>query len=122
MEASSCASVYSMTEVSSEMDEKYIAQRITALRIQKDVSEYKMSIDLGRSKGYIQNISKGKAMPSMGEFFSICEYFSITPMEFFDQESENPALDHEVYKEMRFLDDEDREMLLVFIRRLKKAK
>ena len=38
------------------MDEKYIADRITELRLRKNVSEYQMSLDLGKNKSYIQNI------------------------------------------------------------------
>lgn len=32
------------------MDKKYVADRITELRIKKNVSEYQMSLDLGRIK------------------------------------------------------------------------
>lgn len=39
--------------------EKYIRDRITALRIKNNVSEYKISLDPGHSKGYIQSISSG---------------------------------------------------------------
>ena len=46
------------------MNEDFIRKRITQLRIQKNVSEYKMSFDLGHSKSYIQSISSGKALPS----------------------------------------------------------
>ena len=47
------------------MDAKYIRDRITELRLKKNVSEYQMSTDLGQNKGYIQAISSGKALPSM---------------------------------------------------------
>ena len=50
------------------IDEKFIRKRITKLRMQKDVSEYKMSLDMGHSGSYINSIASGKAMPSMGEF------------------------------------------------------
>lgn len=63
----------------------YIRNRITELRIQKDVSEYRMSLDLGQNRNYIQGITSGKALPSMAQFLNICEYFGITPMQFFDQ-------------------------------------
>ena len=66
------------------MTAEFVRDRITQLRIQKGVSEYKMSYDLGHSRGYINNISSGKALPSLAEFFAICEYFGITPIEFFD--------------------------------------
>ena len=42
----------------------YIRNRITELRIQKDVSEYRMSLDLGQNRNYIQGITSGKALPS----------------------------------------------------------
>ena len=35
------------------MDTKFIRDRITQLRIQKGVSEYKMSYDLGHSRSYM---------------------------------------------------------------------
>ena len=55
------------------MNETFIRERITELRIQKNISEYKMSLDLGHSKSYIQSISSGKALPSMSEFLYICD-------------------------------------------------
>lgn len=66
-----------------DMDAEFIRNRITQLRLQKGVSEYKMSYDLGHSRGYINNISSGKTLPSMAEFLSICDYFEITPSAFF---------------------------------------
>ena len=69
------------------MYEEFIRQRISQLRVQKGISEYKLSLDLGHSKGYIQSISSGRALPSMSEFINICEYFDITPYEFFNIET-----------------------------------
>lgn len=61
------------------MYEDFVRERITQLRLKKGVSEYQMSYDLGHSRGYIYNISSGKALPPMREFFAICDYFDITP-------------------------------------------
>ena len=41
------------------MDKMFIANRITELRLKKNVSEYQMSLDLGRNKSYIQSLSLG---------------------------------------------------------------
>ena len=71
------------------MDKKYVADRITELRIKKNVSEYQMSLDLGKNKSYIQNISSGRSLPSMSQFYEICQYFDITPHQFFDEELHN---------------------------------
>lgn len=73
------------------MNTEFVRERITQLRLQKGVSEYKMSYDLGHSRGYINNISSGKSLPSMVEFFAICEYFGISPIEFFEGNIEDPV-------------------------------
>ena len=44
-----------------EITPKFIRERITALRLEKHVSEYQMSYDLGHSRGYINNISGRKS-------------------------------------------------------------
>lgn len=46
------------------MDEKFIRDRITQLRLQKGVSEYQMSYDLGHSRGYVYNIFVRKIFAS----------------------------------------------------------
>lgn len=60
-----------------------IRQRITELRLMRNLSEYKLSMDLGHSKGYIQSITSGHSLPSLESFLEICEYFNITPSDFF---------------------------------------
>ena len=100
----------------------YIRNRITELRMKKDISEYQMSLDLGQSRNYIQGISSGKAMPSMAQFLNICEYFDITPMQFFDAENLNPQLVRMAMDGMRELDEEDMMLLLNLIRRLREKK
>ena len=55
------------------MCEEFVKERITQLRLKKGVSEYQMSYDLGHSRGYIYNISSGKALPPLKEFFGICD-------------------------------------------------
>lgn len=100
------------------MDVEFIRERITQLRLQKDVSEYKMSYDLGHSRGYINNISSGKTLPSMTEFFAICDYFEISPAEFFDANTANPKLSRNVLELLEQLDQEDLELTLTNIQRL----
>ncbi len=39
------------------MDEEFIRNRITELRLKKGVSEYQMSMELGQNRSYIQAIS-----------------------------------------------------------------
>lgn len=100
--------------------ENFIRNRITQLRLDKGVSEYQMSYDLGHSRGYVYNISSGKSLPSMTEFFSICDYFNISPSEFFDTKQNNPVLISKVVEELKELKDDDILLMLTIINRLNK--
>ena len=104
------------------MDTNFIRNRITQLRLQKGVSEYQMSYDLGHSRGYVYNISSGKCLPPMSEFLEICKYFGITPSEFFDESAENPALLQSAITELKKLDEDDIMLIISCIRRLSKSK
>ena len=101
------------------MTDDFVRNRITQLRLQKGVSEYQMSYDLGHSRGYIYNISSGKALPPMKEFLAICDYFGITPQQFFDESTDSPQLIQRAAEGMRQLDDNDLIMLIGLIDRLK---
>lgn len=89
------------------MDIKFVRERITRLRMEKGVSEYQMSYDLGHSRGYINNISSGKALPSLTELFAICDYFQISLTEFFDDTVSNPKLLKNVISGLEQLNEKD---------------
>ncbi len=102
------------------MTVEYVRERITQLRLQKGVSEYKMSYDLGHSRGYINNISSGKTLPSMTEFFAICEYFGISPLQFFQEEVANPNALRSLMEELSCMKEEDLALLKTLVLRLQK--
>ena len=66
------------------MTTDFVKDRLTELRMKKDVSEHRMSLDLGKSKGYIHRISSGKCLPSLKELFAICDYLGVSVKDFFD--------------------------------------
>ena len=100
------------------MNEEFVRERITRLRMRKGVSEYQMSYDLGHSRGYIYNISSGRSLPPMSEFFAICDYFGITPAEFFDEDQEEPGLIRETVDRLKELSTEDVLLVLNLVSRL----
>lgn len=100
------------------MDESFIRKRISELRMEKHISEYKMSLDLGHSKSYIQSISSGRSLPSMSEFLYICEYFGISPKEFFDDGCSSPLLLSELSDVAEQLTDADIRLLITLARRM----
>ena len=100
------------------MDKKYVADRITELRIKKNVSEYQMSLDLGKNKSYIQNISSGRSLPSMSQFYEICQYFNITPYQFFDEGLHNLPLYQKACDLLKQLDEDDMMTIIPLLKRL----
>lgn len=97
---------------------EFVRDRITQLRLQKGISEYQLSYDLGHSRGYIYNITSGKSLPPLTELFSICEYFEITPAEFFDNRLSNPELIQKAVEGLKTLSDSDVLLILNHINRL----
>ncbi len=97
----------------------FIRNRITELRMKLEVSEYQMSLELGMNRNYIQGITSGKALPSMAQFLEICEYFQITPMQFFDGASHDPQIVRQAMDEMRYLSETDMSLLLEIIHRFR---
>lgn len=100
------------------MDERFIAERITALRMKRNVSEYRMSLELGQSKSYIQGITSGKALPSVKQLFNLADYFDISMSEFFDESTDDPERMHEITALIKQLNDEDFDRILDLIKRL----
>ena len=100
--------------------ENFVRNRITELRIKKEISEYQLSYDLGHSRSYINNITSGKTLPSMNEFFSLCDYFEITPEEFFNKEKNDPIAISIIVNELSNMNSQDLELIYSLIVRLKK--
>ena len=87
------------------MFEEFFVERIISLRNQKNVSAREMSLAIGQNESYINRIENRQAFPSMQAFFYICEYFQISPKEFFDDDNFYPIKTSEIIKELKKLDD-----------------
>ncbi len=100
------------------MNCKFVAERITDLRIKKGVSEQKMSFELGHSGNYIQLISSGKMVPSLKEFFSICNFLEISPSLFFEENIKQPTLNQKAFNLISKISEKDLEIILPLLQRL----
>ncbi len=56
----------------------------------------------------------------MSEFFAICEYFGVTPAEFFDEKNTDPALVQKALTGLKKLDEADLLLILELIGRMLK--
>lgn len=93
------------------MDKSFIGKRITQLRMRHNISEYQMSLELGKGKSYIQTITAGKSYPSVKELFNICDYFGITLSEFFDENNQEPETIKKIITTAKTLNYHDLKLL-----------
>lgn len=99
--------------------EEFLKERIACLRLKKGVSARDMSLSIGQSENYINIIENGHAMPSMTAFFFICEYFEISPKEFFDSDQRNPSLINKILTELQKLNDIQLELIFALLKNFK---
>ncbi len=94
---------------------EWFYDRLTNLRIQKGVSARDMSLSLGQSESYINKIENRRTLPSFMGFIYICEYFEITPEEFFSN-STSPKRTNELLEELKKLTPEQTEHILQVVK------
>ena len=101
---------------------EWFYSRIAELRNQKGISARDMSLSLGQSESYINKIENQRTLPSISGFIYICEYFDITPQEFFDYDNKNPQTTKEITSRLKKLNPKQQEYILALITDLTKQK
>lgn len=94
----------------------FVCERIAELRTQKGVSARDMSLSLGQSTSYINKIENRRTLPSLPGLIYICEYFKITPMEFFDTQSKDPNGISQLAGEIKKLSPDQIEHIMLIIK------
>ena len=87
------------------MYQDFLAARITQLRLKKGVSALDMSLTLGQTDNYINHIENKKSLPSITSFFFICEFFNISPQEFFEEGNNYPIQLNDLIVNLKKLDE-----------------
>ena len=98
------------------MEQEQFIHRLVSLRMDKGVSARDMSLSLGQSPGYMNNVENGVNFPSMTTFFCICEYRGITPKEFFDTDDVDPVKVRELLDAAKKLNSEQIDHLIAIVR------
>ena len=86
------------------MDKEFVAMRISRIRNAHNISARKLSIALGQSTEYINQIENGKHMPSLEGLFNFCDYFNISLSDFFDDRFEFPVEYKGIIEELNKMD------------------
>ena len=96
---------------------EWFYNRLSSLRMQKGVSARDMSLSLGQSESYINKIENKRTLPSFQGFLYICEYFDLTPQEFFS-DAAAPQKTKELFTELEKLTSEQTEHILYLVKEL----
>lgn len=95
---------------------EWFYKRLTELRLNKGVSARDMSLSLGQSESYINKMENRRTLPSFTGFIYICEYFGISPKDFFDTEICDPVGTKELIKQMEKLNPEQTKHILQIVK------
>lgn len=101
------------------IDADFISDRIAKLRTQKNISARDMSLSLGQSQSYINNIENKKAMPSMQMFLYICEFLGVEPKDFFDENVTSPNKLADAVAALKSLSPKQLELLTALAKEMK---
>lgn len=105
------------------MYEEFVANRIKQLRKQKNISAREMSLAIGQNVNYINRIERNYNLPSLQGLFYICEYFDISPQEFFNNDiNTNPIALQEAMRELAALDNDDLSLVISIAKALQGKK
>lgn len=101
------------------IDADFISDRIAKLRTEKNISARDMSLSLGQSQSYINNIENKKALPSMQMFLYICEFLGVEPRDFFEEEVTSPGALNEAVTAFKSLSTKQLELMTALAKEMK---
>jgi len=104
------------------MEKGFISKRFATIRSAKSISARALSIELGQSTEYINQIENGRKMPSIEGLFNFCDYFKISLKVFFDDEQNYPMQYKTLLSDLNKLDPDELNEVITIIKRIAKNK
>lgn len=86
------------------MYREFIKDRYARIRLAHNISARKLSLELGQSTEYINQIENGKNMPSVEGLINFCNYFDISVGEFFEDKFNYPVEYSAIIEELNKMD------------------
>ncbi|MBQ7166608.1 MAG: helix-turn-helix transcriptional regulator [Treponema sp.] len=106
-------------EGDASVTEEFFRDRLRFLRNERKISAREMSLALGQNESYINKIETGKTSTTISSFLKICEYFGISPVQFFESGRQNTIIDDsELLTYFHRLTPKQSEYITVFLKDL----
>ena len=84
-----------------------IGERLKRLRIQKNLTQEELGERTDLSKGYISQVERDLASPSMETFFNILQVLGCAPKDFFDKESSSQKVYYSLEDQTSYEETDD---------------
>lgn len=78
-----------------------------------------MSLSLGQSAGYINNIENKNNLSSMQLFLYICEYLDISLKDFFDEDNKSPKTPDKTVEAVKRLNRDQQKLIIELAKEMK---
>lgn len=98
------------------MDKEFIKTRIMTIRNQHNISARSLSLELGMSSEYINQVENGRLTPSLDFVLNFCDYFQISIGEFFDEKNTHPTEYKEIIEELNSLNNVELKLITELIK------
>lgn len=103
-------------------DKEFIKSRIAQIRGSKNISARSLSLELGMSSEYINQVENGRLNPSLDFLLNFCDYFKISIGEFFDENNAFPIEYQSLIKELNKLNKQEIEQIINLVNLLNSYK
>lgn len=104
------------------MDKEFIKERISTIRNSKNISARSLSLNLGMSSEYVNQVENGRLMPSLDFIMNFCDYFNISVAEFFDETIKNPKKYQDLIQELNKMSQPELQQIIDLTKLINKNK
>lgn len=104
------------------MDKEFIKERVSTIRNSKNISARSLSLNLGMSSEYVNQVENGRLMPSLDFIMNFCDYFNISVAEFFDETIKNPKKYQDLIQELNKMSQPELQQIIDLTKLINKNK
>ena len=85
----------------------FIREKISSIRMSNGISSRKLSLKLGKSTEYLNQLENNRLNPSLEFLYEFCHYFRITLSDFFNKHNTHPTKFNDISCDLSLLTDEE---------------
>ena len=101
---------------------EFVRTKISAIRIANGYSSRKLSVELGKSTEYLNQVENGRLNPSLEFLSDFCDFFGISLSNFFDTNNAYPTIFKEICSDLSVLNNEEVDQIANIVKSLAKNK